>query len=56
MCIILTISNHAAINVAISMSKRGVKAFKLEMSGAAFDIAYNSGSRDIIALAEAGKV
>jgi hypothetical protein len=54
--VIVTVSNHAAINVAKALVDRNVIGFKLGMSGSAFDIAMNSGNRDLIKLHEAQKV
>ena len=47
---LLTVSNHAAINVAKALFDRGVPGFELGMSRSGFDIGMHSGNRDLIKL------
>jgi hypothetical protein len=56
MTVILTISNHAAINVAKALMDRNIIGFKLTMSRSAFDIATKGGNKDLIKLSDAKKV
>jgi len=54
--VILTISNHAAINVAKALMDKNIIGFRLTMSRSAFDIATKGGNKDLIRLTDAQKV
>jgi hypothetical protein len=53
---ILTVSNHATLNVAKALLDRNVIGFKLAMSRSAHDIATKGGNKDLIKLSDAKKV